>query len=713
MASQPLPEPAEPSVGGEAMSDDELAALLAAQERQAVGYYTSEVAEEQAKAIDYYYGQPFGDEQEGRSQVVDRTVAVVIDNALAALLKPFVSSDESVSFQPQGPEDEAVAQQATEFVNYVFHVDNPGFAILHDWFKDALLSKLGVVKIWWHDKSRPKPETLTVDAMELEAIQEPIVEGPFETQTPGLYTVVVEREYVDGCVKIENVPPEEFLISPFARNVEEAPYLAHKTRKTRSELVELGFDPEIVASLSKWSFDVTGDQRSISRYYDEDQGGVGANFQTDKSQELIEVCHEFPLVDYDGDGVSERREIIRVGDKVLYNEEVESHPFAVLCPVPMPHKVYGLSLADQALQEQRIRSVLWRQALDNLYLANNPRPQVPARSERADGTTMDDLQETAPGAMIRVEQELPAPFTVPFVADKAFAMMDFAERQVTARTGVSMLGQGLDPNTLQKDKTATESAIEDNSRNVRVEMIARIFAETGVKALFRRILKLLIAHQPRERVIRLRNEWVPIDPRSWNAEMDVQISVGLGIGNRAEQAANMMQLLEVQERVALSPFAMMVSPQNVYATYKKLVNALGIKNVDDHITEPTAELMQQQPEKPDPETMKVQAEAQANAAKLQLEQQKAEADIMVNREKAQATLELEREKAALQAQLAREKADLEAQLAVEKMNREFAIAERRMETEAQLARESAAADRDAKIEAAKISTNRPGGDLSE
>jgi hypothetical protein len=235
------------------MTDDELAALLGAQERQAVGYYTSEIAGDQARAIDFYYGLPFGDEEEGRSRVVDHVVAEVVDNALAALLKPFVSSDETVSFLPRGPEDEKQAEQASEYVNFVFNSDNPGFQILHDWFKAALIEKLGIVKIWWEDKSGPQKANHRRigpdDAADLMAREEQkLISGLEITDNgDGTYSATFSEDYDDGCVRVETVPSEEFLISPLAKSADEAPYIAHRTRVTRSALVGMGFTAAGVA----------------------------------------------------------------------------------------------------------------------------------------------------------------------------------------------------------------------------------------------------------------------------------------------------------------------------------------------------------------------------------------------------------------------------------------------------------------------------------
>lgn len=718
----------------EVMSDEELASMLENLHQQAVGYLNSEVAAEQEVALNYYYGRPFGDERDGRSKVVDLTVAEVCDNAKAAILKPFVSSDTVVEFAPRGPEDEAAAKQATEYVNYILNSDNHGFKILHDAAHDGLVQKLGIAKAYWQDKTQPKREEVTADAAIIEQLAAEIVEGPFETEEPGVFSAVVERPYADGCVKIENIPPEEFRISPYARCLDDAPYLSHTTNKTRSALIEMGFDPEIVDGISKAAPDPFDDTRKLARWGDEDEGGAYSVRETDKSQELIEVAHEFVLIDYNGDGISERREIIRAGNTILFNEEVEDHPFVAWCPVPMPHKVYGRSYADLTMDQQRIRSVLQRQMLDNLYLSNNPRPVVSEQVERADGSTIEDLFNMEPGALIRTRGPGLENFAVAFVADKSFPMLEYSERQIMARTGVSLVGQGLDPDTLKRERTATEASIEDDSRNTRIELVARVFAEDFVKPLFKKVLRLVHKYQPRERVIRLRNQWVPIDPRSWNADMDCTISVGLGVNNKKEQLAAATLALQTMERIAQSPFAqMLLSPQGVYEAVKKMFEAAGFRNVDAFLQEPPPpeQLAQQQgQEPPDPETQKAMMEMQARQAemqakqqeaamKLQLQQQEAQAKLELQREEAQTKLQLEREKAALDAELQRERFQREQELAVMRMNAEMQMAERKMALEAEMAREQAQMRAAAQVESARVSSEptmgsyRPGGDLDK
>lgn len=713
---------------GKTMSDDELAGLLSAHEEQAVGYYTSEIADEQTLSLDYYYGKPFGDELEGRSSVVDRTVQIVVDNAVAALMKPFISSDDAVVFEPRGPEDEDAAKQATEYVNYVFSVDNNGFLLYHNWFKSALLEKLGIVKCWWEDSEEKTTQRLEgLDAQQVEQIiseaeagDYEIIGGPYLDEEDGSFAVDIEREVRDGRVKIITVPSEEFLIAPFSRDIESAEYIAHRpTNVTRSDLLDMGFDPDVVDGLPAASSEVEYESRAQSRWGDEnfDSGRSALGVGNDKSRDRISLVDEYVLTDYDGDGIAERRRVIRVGSEILFNEPCEDNPFAVVCPVPMPHKVYGQSLADQTRDLQRISSVLWRQTLDNLYLANNPKIEVPVNAVTPDGATYDDLEDPTPGGIVRTQAPgLLNPIVVPFVADKSFPMLQYVEQQQEARTGVSRVGQGLDANVLAKSgqTTAAEIAQIAEGKNARVELIARVFAETGVKRLFKLILKLLIKHQPKERMIRLRNQWVPIDPRGWNADMDLSVTVGLGVGSKVEQVGRADSVIATLAQVMQSPFASMVTEENAYHAVKRKLNATGVKDVESYITSPD----QQQPKEPQPspDMAKVMADQQNAQAKLQLDQQKAAADIQIQRERNDATLQMEREKAALQMELAQQKSQAEYDLAVQKMQMEAELAQLKMQMEARLAQHKTAVEAAVDVSTAgdqNISSYRPGGDLDQ
>jgi hypothetical protein len=694
--------------GGAMMDDSELASLLAAHESRAVGYYNSEIADQQAKAINYYYG--IMDDLpalEGCSSVVDHTVAVMVDNALASVLKPFVSADEVVCFEPRGPEDVEMAEQATEYVNYVINCDNPGFLILHNWFKDALLTKLGVVKVWWEDKTRITTQEARVDATGLlQAREQPGYMGE-QDNGDGSFTVAIQAEEPDGRECVVNIPPEEFLIDPFTRSIEEASYAAHRpSNVVRSDLIEWGFDRDIVDGLPAFAQGQNEESRTQARYRDEEWfSGTREAIGNDKSRDIIAVMDEYIRVDYDGDGVSELRRVIRVDDTILFNEPVDDIPFAILCPVPMPHKVYGRSIADQAMEGQKVLTAITRQTLDNLYKTNNPRPIVPDTA--VNDRTWDDFLDSSPGAAISVKQAGQIePFVIPFTANYSIEMMEVISQNVEERTGIQRKGNGFNAEALRKNSvdTATEAAIDENSRNERAEMIARIFAETGVKRLFRLILKDLIKHQPKARIIRLRNKFVEMDPSGWNPEMDVTISVGLGVGNKAEQMQQAASVLEMMERLAQTPYAYLVTPEHVHNAAKRFYTASGIKNPDDFIGDP--QQMQPPEPQPDPEMAKVQADMQAKQAEMQLRTQEAQVKSELARAEAEAKLQLEREKAALEAQLARDKAMFEAELAREKMQQEIILAREQMQINARIAEQKAAQD-------AELKKNREGGSLAE
>ena len=645
------------------MDDSELASLLAAHEARAVGYFTSEIADEQARAIDYYYGRMDGDVPplDGCSTVADHLVAVMVDNALAAVLKPFVSADEVVAFAARGPEDQAQAEQATEYVNYVINCDNPGFLILHNWFKDALLTKIGVVKAWWEDRTQVRVRRIAVDAAQLEAARAAAGYLGEEDHGDGTFTVAVEEVVADGRVRIESVPPEEFLVSPMARSIEEAAYAAHRpSNYTRSDLVALGFDPQVVEGLPALAASAHEESRTRARYRDEEwyartESAIGA----DRSRESVGVIDEYVRVDYDGDGVAELRRVIRAGDTILFNEPVEEAPFALICPCPMPHKIYGRGLADQAIEGQKISTALMRQTLDNLYKTNNPRPIVGEAALNAD--TSDDLQSTAPGAFIRVKSVGQIEWAgVPFTAQHSFPMLEYVARAVEERTGFQRKGQGFSAEALRKNSpdTATQAAIDADSRNERAEMIARIFAETGVKRLFALVLRLLVRHQPRARVIRLRNQWVPVDPSGWDPEMDLSISVGLGIGNRAEQVALADEVLATMAELQRTPYGWLVDAGHVHNALKRKLNAAGIKNVGDYLADPAAAA---------PPAPAAEPEAQLRAAELQARREEAALKLQLMREEAAAKLQLEREKAAAEIALARERMARETELERERM----------------------------------------------
>ena len=630
------------------MDESELLTIVQSEEEDSVGFYDSEIAAEQERALEYYYGLPFGDEVEGRSTIVSHTVAETVDWLMPDLLRVFMATNDVVAFEPVGAEDEQMADQATHYCKHVFWVDNPGFQIFHDWFKDGLLQKIGVVKVEWEDNESTTEETYTdqplATALEFEADPDIEITAATQTEVPpspvypdGIsYDLTIKRTKKLGKVGIQNIAPEEFLISRRAKSVKDARYKSYRSRTTLSELVEMGFPKAEVENLPPGT-DEDLDTRQYVRFADEDYDIERSAHGYGQMREVI-LLEEYVKVDYDGDGIAELRRILRVGDHVFENDIVDDDPFATLCPVPMPHKFYGLAVADQVMDLQRTDSVLWRQMLDNMYLTNNSRTIV---NTAGNNVNLDDVLTSRPGGVIRVKGEptsLIQPMPVQNLSVQAFQMLEHIQGVKENRTGITKYNQGLDADTLNKTATGVSKIMD--AANARKEMIARIYAETGVKDLFRKVLRLLVKHQERPRVIRMRGEWVEMDPRHWNAEMDVSINVGIGSGNKDQMLAHLMNIAQKQEQILMTagPDNPVVTMENYYNTLIDMVTNAELKAPEKYFSDPK----NYQPQQPQPDPMLVAMERQQ-----QFEQMK----FLAEMQHKTAQLELEREKLAQQGAL--------------------------------------------------------------
>lgn len=658
------------------MNEETLKGILDNEIDNAIGYLETETTESRRKAIQYYNGEEYGNEVDGRSRIVTREVAEAVDGAMPALMRVFTSSDETVVFEPNGPGDEEKAKQATEYCNWVFMRDNPGISILHTWIKDALLSKVGTVKVYWQDETEVNTESyqnllsdelallLQDESMEVVSQQErPIAKSidPMTGQEIDVmaYDVKVRKTDKKGRVKIENVPPEEFIVSKKTIELTDTPFCAHRRLVTRSELVAMGFDKDEIDQLPTYE-DLTYTPERVARYSNGEQPDDPS---LDMSMQEVECFEAFIRVDYDGDGIAELRRVFYAGQNILENEEIDYLPFCSICPIPLPHKFFGQSLADRTMDLQIIKSTLTRQILDNMYLTNN------ARVVAVDGqVNLDDLLTVTPGGVVRVKnpaavQQLP----VQAVAGQSFPMLEYMDNIQAKRTGINDASQGLDPNILQNTTAAAIAAMQ-NAAGSKMELIARIFAETGIKDLFRNILHLLCKYQDKSRVIRLRGKYVAVDPREWDTEYDITVNVGLGTGNRQEQMAMLGMVLQKQEQIIqqYGPANPLVSVGQYRATLGRFIEAAGFKDSSRFFNEITPEmdaaLSQPQPQgqQVDPMVQAVMAQTQAQ---IQAMMAKAEADIQVKRDKAMADIAIAQEKAAAEIQLKRQ--ELAAQTSID------------------------------------------------
>ena len=676
------------------MDEGRLASILSAEIDDAIGMLDSETTAQRAEALNYYLRNPYGNEVEGRSQIVTGEVAEAVDGALPQLMRVFTASDDIVRFEPVGPGDEETAKQATDYCNWVFYKDNPGFAILHQWFWDALTAKTGTVKAYWDERidvTEEEYRNLTEAELALllsdgtreivgQSIEQEEMLGPDGNVMMGLdgqpmmsttSTVTVRKKDKSGRVAIECVPPEEFIVSKKAVfGQEKMPFCAHRSLVPRTELVQMGFDKDEVYSLPQFnSLDFT--EERIARYSPGEEPFEQESL--DESMQEVEVYECYIYVDSDDDGLAELRQIYYSNQQILTradgtkaNIPVDYVPFHVICPFPIPHKFFGQSMADRTMDLQLIKSTLVRQALDNLYLSNN------ARVGAIEGqVNLDDLLNVTPGGVVRMKSAgAITPMVVPNIADSAFPMLGYFDNVQQKRTGVSDAQQGLDPNVLQ-NVTAAAVAATMGAAQGKLELIARLFAETGVKSLFKGIMHLLCKYQYQPRLIRMRGKFVPMDPREWSNQYDVTISVGLGTGTKQEQMAMLQMVLAKQEQIlqGYGPANPLVSVGQYRATLGRFIEAAGFKDSTEFFKEITPEIDQQLAQPPqqqqgNPALDAMMAQAQAQ---IQIEQQKAMAAIETQRLKAQADIQLAREKAAAELQLKQQEFQVEAQLKAAKI----------------------------------------------
>ena len=643
------------------ISNLELQSLLSGQIQNALGYLGGDLSDSRTKSLEYYLGDKLGTEIDGRSQVVSTDVADTIESLLPNLLRVFTASDKVVHCEPMTAEDVPMADQATAYLNHVFYKENDGFKLLYNFFKDALIEKNGFLKIYWDDSEKVDYETYeNLSIVEKEALQdtkdeiEIVEEEIFEdedakeefekvleqyelqgidvsqVQVPNfnLYNCKIKRIKKTGKVKIESIPPEEFLIDRSAKTIEDADFVSHKVLMTRSDLVAMGYPQDEIDELPKSDLDIYNTEQTV-RLTDVDDYKISSS--TDTSTEKVLVYESYVKYDYDQDGIAELRKIVSAGsdgNHILSNMPCDSVPFVTITPIPMPHRFYGRSISELVEDVQLMKSTVMRQLLDNMYLTNNNRVAV------MDGmVNMDDLLTTRPGGIVRTKQppnQVMQPLQAQPISQQAFPLLNYLDSVREARTGVSKEAQGLSPDTLNA-KTATGVNALMQQTQMRSELIARVFAETGVKDLFKKIFELMVKYQDKEKIIMMSNQYIPVRPTEWKDRFNISIVVGLGTGSKEQQTIMLNSILERQ----LQAFQLqggkempMVNLKNMYNTLTKMVENAGLKNVETYFVDPDVGKQMMPPPQPPPltpiekiEFTRIDAENKRKIADLQLQSQ--------------------------------------------------------------------------------------------
>lgn len=649
----------------EKMDDETFDGLVDDEVAQSVAWLDSAIKDERERNYQFYLGLPQGNEVEGRSQVVSWDVFETVESVLPDLLDIFLAGDNIGEFEPTGPEDEAAATQATDYINHLVRKQNPGFLVFNTWFKDALLAKLGIVRAYWNAAKSVKKEryrglteeqlTMVLDAEGVEIVSQDGYPDPadeamrqdalqqMQTMTPEqaqqvqqmlqqpvkmLYDVEIRVTRPAGKVCIEGVRPETFIISKRATKQADAILQGEIRPFTRSDLVEMGIDKEDAYTVQDYEYRIleTGDSLKERAEHESSTWRLGEPESTDKATEEVVLFCGYIKADFNGDGIAEWRYVLRGGNKTLKNVEADDGPdYCLLTPIPIPHAVYGMALADPVAPIQVTNTALQRQYLDSLYLANNP------RTFAIDGqVNLDDLLSNRIGGLVRMKSANAAgPLQTTNVSGEALQGIEFMDSRREARTGVTRYNQGLDADSLNKTATGVTKIMGKGDK--RMLMIARIFAETGVKDLYRLVLRLVCQYQDKAAVVRLRNQFVAFDPREWSHEMDVTINVGLGTGDKSEQVAVWQQVIAMQQQ-AIEAGSSLADESNVYNALQQVMKAMGIKGAELYFTDP-ANAKPKDPPPPSPEEIlakaqveaeRVKAEAMLEGKRLDLEAKKVE-----------------------------------------------------------------------------------------
>lgn len=663
------------------MTEDDYQGRIKAAIDDAIDYVDSDLAPEREKAQKYYKGELPAPVEVGRSQVVMTEVRDVVLAMMPDLLRIVSSSEKPCEYMPTTASKVAMAAQATDYVAHVFYNDNPGFLILHDWLKDGLKFKIGIVKWRWADDETVSESSFSgiddgqlqvllsepgVEILEQEStvVQQAVTDMAGMVVQPAVSThdIRIRRTVPRNRAIIECMPPEEFLVARDARVLEDGSH--HRTYKTLSELVGMGYDEDEIKEHggTPHAFDQNSEAQTRNK-------SIMSTLQTGTGEDKYVYIESYLKIDKDGDGIAEMRRICTIGDAyILHDEVTDGVPMAIWSPDPEPHMVIGGSMEEQVRDLQDIKSNVSRGMLDSLAQSIFPRTAVVEGQ-----ANLDDVMNNAIGAIIRMRAPgMVQPLATPFIGQQAMPIINWLDGVRAQRTGMSPASQGLDPETLQSATKAAVTATVTGAQ-ARTELVARIFAETGLKSLFKGLLKLIVKHQDKPRTIRLRDQWVTIDPRVWDADLDVKSNVALGRGTDQDRMMFLMQVLQKQELIiqTMGPNNPVCSIPEYWNTLDQLCSLAGFKDTTRYFKQPTPETMQMmaqqaQQKPPDPNQQLVEIEKGKAMAKAQMDQVKLQQDAQT----AQAEDARAREKMMLDHQIAQETIRSNLMLGVAKIEAE-------------------------------------------
>jgi hypothetical protein len=608
------------------LSVDDQRAIIGERLSTTLSTTDAELRKDRENSLNHYYGRPYGNEIEGRSQVVTKDLMDIIEWMMPSLLRIFATRD-AVQFDPVGPEDEELAKQESAYVTHVVWKKNDGFMLMYNWLKDGLMQKVGYVKHAWEVEEKVCFEPysgLSEDQaqmvyQDLQSQGEVDVEGQ-EQAVDGTWSIKFKVKKKYGCEKITVCQPDEIIVDAKCRgDVKKAQFVGHlRDDLTNSDLLQMGYKRKQLQELTDyvWQDGQTGE--AIAR------DTVGENVDTEdknsdwatRKRRLLE-CYTY--IDADDDGIAELRHYLAGGNEFLENEEFPEIPFCSWTPIPVPHRHVGLSIDDTMEDQQRINTALNRGLLDNVYFTMNPRSVY-------DKNTIDveSLQINRPGG--HVANDGPPgmaimPMPVNPMAGQLLPVIDYVAQTLEKRTGVGRMTSGVDADVLAQ---STKGAYTDakSAANQRIEQIARIFAETGLSTLYSAVHRDLCRHQDQQTQFKLKDKWITVNPTEWRERANLTVSVGLGNSSRDEVRANLQMMALAQEKAGMVPG--LIQPQNVFDLFKRMQTELGFE-MANFITDPASpeykKFQESQQGQKDPFVQGEEIKAQANMAGKQLDAQ--------------------------------------------------------------------------------------------
>ena len=613
--------------------------------------FIHQVGAERAESTEYY----LGNEPEGTSSLQSEFVSTDVRESilfmLPSIMRTFFGTKKIVEFVPKGPEDIQLAEQQTDYINYIIQQKNPGFQVLYDVFKDALVRKTGFVKVFWddsvtattHEYTNLDPQSYQALILDknVEIVKEsvtnetiitfdPISQQEVTQEVPASYDLTIRRLKPKDQVCIESIPPEEVLISRHARDIESASYVAHRMIKSVSDLVAMGYDQEEIEQYAGYG----GSAVDPEAYEEIEARNPFDNMvypdRNDAGGKDVLYIEHYLFYDFDGDGIDERIRVCTAGNglAILNVEQWDELPICMFCPDPEPHTAIGSCPADYLKPIQSAKSQIMRDTLDSLGHSIFPRMGIVEGQ-----VNIDDVLNTDIGQPIRMRAPgMVQPFAVPFVGKEAFPVLGYLDEAKENRTGVSKASAGLNADALQSSTSTAVSATMSGAQG-RVELICRHFAEGGLKTMFKTVNSLVIKHQNAQDVFRLNGKFIPVDPRYWDNDKDLVVNVAISKSSDEEKFQVLAQLSQKQEQImaTLGPQNPLVSMQQYANTLTRMIEMAGFQDAQSFINTEVPPMPPQAPEQQKPDAAEMLA--QAEAMKAQVSAQKAMIDAETDRMK--------------------------------------------------------------------------------